>query len=50
MPNVIIHRSVPCLEMVFNLPLTEEEKEKFREELRKRYGDGFEVEIRDEGG
>jgi len=49
-PNAVIKRSLPCLEMIFNSPLSEEEKEKFEEELRKRYGDDFEVEIRDEEG
>ena len=47
-PSLLIYRSTPCLEMVFNAPLTEEEKDKLKAEIRDRYGDEFEVEVLDE--
>ncbi len=47
-PGALIFRGLPCLELIFNSPLDEEEKEKLKRALREELADEFDIEIRDE--
>ena len=47
-PSAVIYRGLPRMELVFNQPLTDEEKQKLLKDLREKFGDEFEVEVIDE--
>jgi len=47
-PSAVIYRGLPSMELVFNQPLTDEEKREFLKALKEKFGDEFDVEVVDE--